>query len=155
MISTEETLRRVGRIIATTRFPFIDQEDWDMTWGVYTNDYTEQQLIIEVGEKRYTPSIVSIFENGDLRVICEVEPEMNVSEDQVPKWRTLSELADVTHKLKKFFLYVPEGRESEAQGLLELNGIEYAGLRTWAVKDGSLVIKPVTTPDVDKDHRVI
>ncbi len=61
-----------------------------MTWGVYTNDYTEQQLIIEVGEKRYTPSIVSTFENGDLRVICEVEPEMNVSEDQVPKWRALS-----------------------------------------------------------------
>ena len=92
MISTEETLRRVGRIIAATRFPFIDQEDWDMTWGVYINDYTEQQLIIEVGEKRYTPSIVSTFENGDLRVICEVEPEMNVSEEQVPKWRALSEV---------------------------------------------------------------
>ncbi len=56
MISMEETLRRVGRIIAATRFPFINQEDWDMTWGVYTNDYTEQQLIIEVGEERYTPS---------------------------------------------------------------------------------------------------
>ncbi len=56
--------------------------------------------------------------------------------------------------LKKFFLYVPEGRESEAQGLLEENDIEYAGLRTWAVRDGTLVIKPVTTPDEDKDHRV-
>lgn len=56
--------------------------------------------------------------------------------------------------MKKFFLYVPEGRESEAQGLLELNGIEYAGLRTWAVRDGSVVIKPITTPDEDKDHRV-
>ena len=154
MISTEETLRRVGRIIAATRFPFIDQEDWDMNWGVYTNDYTEQQLIIEVGEERYTPSIVSTFENGDLRVICEVESEETVSEDQVPKWRALSELAGVTHKLKKFFLYVPKGSESEAQGLLELNGIEYAGLRIWAIRDGSLVIKPVTTPDEEKDHRV-
>ena len=154
MISTLETLRRVGRIIAATRFPFIDQEDWDMTWGVYTNDYMEEQLIIEVGEERYTPSIVSTFENGDLRVICEVESEENVSEVQVPKWRALSELAGVTYKLKKFFLYVPEGRESEAQGLLELNDIGYAGLRTWAVWDGLLVIKPVTTPDEGKDHRV-
>ncbi len=42
MISTEETLRRVGRAIAATRFPFIDQEDWDITWGVYTNDYLEE-----------------------------------------------------------------------------------------------------------------
>ena len=154
MISTEETMRRVGRIIAATRFPFIDQEDWDTTWGVYTNDYMEEQLIIEVGEKRYTPSIVSTFENGDLRVICEVESEENVSEDQVSKWRALSDLAEVTYKLKKFFLYVPEGKESEAQRLLEENDIEYAGLRTWAVRDGSLVIKPVTTPDEDKDHRV-
>jgi len=47
MISTEETIRRVGRIIAATRFPFIDQEDWDTAWGVYTNDYMEEQLIIE------------------------------------------------------------------------------------------------------------
>jgi len=154
MVSTEETLRRVGRIIAATRFPFIDQEDWDMTWGVYTNDHMEEQLIIEVGEERYTPSIVSTFENGDLRVICEVESEENVSEDQAPKWRALSELAGVTYKLKKFFLYVPEGRESKAQRLLEENDIEYAGLRTWAVRDGSLVIKPVTTPDEDKDPRV-
>ena len=154
MISTEETLRRVGRAIATTRFPFIDQEDWDITWGVYTNDYLEEQLIIEVGEERYTPSIVSTFENGDLRVICEVESNETVSVDQIPRWRALSDLAGVTFKLKKFFLYVPEGKESETQKLLQDNGIEYAGLRTWAIRDGSLVIKPITTPDESKDHRV-
>ena len=154
MISTEETLRRVGRAIATTRFPFIDQEDWDITWGVYTNDYLEEQLIIEVGEERYTPSIVSTFENGDLRVICEVESNETVSVDQIPRWRALSDLAGVTYKSKKFFLYVPEGKESETQKLLQDNGIEYAGLRTWAIRDGSLVIKPITTPDESKDHRV-
>ncbi len=107
-----------------------------------------------MGEERYTPSIVSTFENGDLRVICEVESKETMSADQVPKWRALSELAGVTYKLKKFFLYVPEGKESEAQKLLEDNDIEYAGLRTWAVRDGSLIINPVTTPDEDKDHRV-
>lgn len=153
MISSEETLRRVGRIIAATRFPFIDQDDWDLTWGVYTNDYMEEQLIIEAGDKRYTPSIVSTFGNGDLRVICEVEHEEGVNEANVPKWKALSELAGVTYKLKKFFLYVPEGSEDNAQRLLEDNGVEYAGLRTWAVVNGSLKIAPVTTPDEEKDHR--
>lgn len=154
MISTEETLRRVGRIIAATRFPFIDQDDWDLSWGVYTNDYAEEQLIIEVGEERYTPSIVSTFGNGDLRVICEVESKETVSESQVPKWKALSELAGVTYKLKKFFLYVPEGTHDNTRLLLEENDVEYAGLRTWTIQEGKLVIKPVSTPDEEKDHRV-
>ena len=89
-----------------------------------------------------------------MRVICEVESNETVSVDQIPRWRALSDLAGVTYKLKKFFLYVPEGKESEAQKLLQDNGIEYAGLRTWAIRDGSLVIKPITTPDESKDHRV-
>ena len=70
MITPEETKRRVTRIIAATRFPFIDQVDWDLSWQVYTNDYLEKQLIIKIEEDvNYTPSIVSTFENGDLRVI--------------------------------------------------------------------------------------
>ncbi len=154
MIPIEETVRRVTRIIAATRFPFIDQDDWDMTWQVYTNDHMENQLIIEIDENEsYTPSIVSTFDNGDLRVICEVETDDTVNEEQVPRWRKLSELAGVTYKLKKFFLYVTEGKEGVAQSLLEDNGIEYAGLRTWAVKEGNLVITPITTPDEEKDHR--
>ncbi len=153
MIPTEETVRRVTRIIAATRFPFIDQDDWDMGWSVYTNDHTDNQLIIEYEDRKYTPSIVSTFENGGLRVICEVETAETVSEDQLPRWKTLSKLAGVTYKLKKFFLYVPEGTEKEAQRLLEDNEIEYAGLRTWAVRDGSLDITPISTPDEEKDHR--
>ncbi len=154
MIPIEETIRRVTRIIAATRFPFIDQDDWDMTWQVYTNDHMEEQLIIEVDEnEKYTPSLVSTFGNGDLRVICEVETEDTVNKDQVPRWKKLSELAGVTYKLKKFFLYVPEGVEGLAQKLLEENDIEYAGLRTWAVKNGKLVIAPIVTPDEEKDHR--
>ncbi len=154
MIPIEETVRRVTRIIAATRFPFIDQDDWDMTWQVYTNDHMEEQLIIEIDEnEKYTPSLVSTFENGDLRVICEVETEETVNKDQVQRWSKLSELAGVTYKLKKFFLYVPEGVEGLAQRLLEDNDIEYAGLRTWAVTNGKLMITPIVTPDEEKDHR--
>ena len=154
MITPEETVRRVTRIIAATRFPFIDQNDWDLSWQVYTNDYLEKQLIIEADENTsYTPSIVSTFGNGDLRVICEVETVETVSVEHWPRGSKLSELAGVTYKLKKFFLYVPEGLEETVQNLLEVTDIEYAGLRTWAVKYGRLVITPITTPDEEKDHR--
>jgi hypothetical protein len=56
-------------------------------------------------------------------------------------------------RVKKLFLYVPEGREETALRLLKGNGVEYDGLRTWAVKDGSLVITPIETHDTVKDHR--
>jgi hypothetical protein len=55
--------------------------------------------------------------------------------------------------VKKFFLYVPEGEESMAEKLLEDNGVKYAGLRTWAVREGNLIVKPYKTIDEEKDHR--
>jgi hypothetical protein len=55
--------------------------------------------------------------------------------------------------VKKFFVYVPEGREGVAERLLENNGIEYAGLRTWSVVDGNLIVRPYKTIDEEKDHR--
>ena len=76
-----------------------------------------------------------------------------MTEAQVEKWRLLSDSAAIGKRVKKFFLYVPEGREENAQRPLEDNGIEYDGLRTWAVRDGRLVITPITTHDTDEDHR--
>jgi len=37
--------------------------------------------------------------------------------------------------------------------LPEDNGIEYAGLRAWAIRGGNLVVKPIKTPDEPKDYR--
>jgi len=54
---------------------------------------------------------------------------------------------------KKFFLYVPEGGEGEAERLLDEGGIQYAGLRTWSINNWNLVLKPYKTPDMAKDHR--
>jgi len=54
---------------------------------------------------------------------------------------------------KKFFLYVPEGSETEAERLLDEGGIQYAGLRTWSIDNWNLVLKPYKTPDMAKDHR--
>ena len=78
---------------------------------------------------------------------------MTVTATQVPKWRLLSERTGIGRRTKKFFLYVPDGKEAEAERLLEENRISYAGLRTWAIKDGSLVVTPIKTPDGPKDHR--
>jgi hypothetical protein len=56
-------------------------------------------------------------------------------------------------RVKKFFLYVPEGKENAARKLLEENDVEYDGLRTWAVKSGRLEITPIVTHDTPYDHR--
>ena len=125
---------RITRIIAATRFPFVDQTDW--------------------GEGVIYPGIVSTYADGAIRVLCEVEMEDGVTEAQVPKWRLMSEKSGMGASVKKFFLYVPEGKEGVAQRLLEENDIEYAGLRTWAIREGDLVVTPVVTPGEEKDHRI-
>jgi len=49
---------------------------------------------------------------------------------------------------KKFFLYVPEGKEEDVEKLLKENRIEFAGLRTYRVsKDGNVSVTPVVTID--------
>ena len=72
----------------------------------------------------------------------------------MPKWRLLSQRTGRGERFKKFFLYVPEGAEAEAERLLEENHIEYAGLRAWSIRDGVLMVRPVKTPDMAEDHRV-
>jgi len=54
---------------------------------------------------------------------------------------------------RNFFLYVPEGKEIETEKLLEENQISYVGLRTWAVRHGSLIVTSIRTPNNPKDHR--
>ena len=91
--------------------------------------------------------------NTDIQEIGEVEGKDTVTEAQVEKWRLLSDSAAVGRRVKKFFLYVPEGKEEDALRLLENNGIEYDGLRTWAVRDRCLMITPIRTHDTPGDHR--
>ena len=93
LIPDIDTLRqRAIRIIAATRFPLIDQEDWPDEYITITN------------------------------------------EDRTRRARA-------------------EGKKTEAEKLLEENQISYAGLRTWAVRHGSLIVTSIRTPDDPKDHR--
>ena len=99
------------------------------------------------------PSIVITRANTDIQEIGEVELRSGVTDASIPKWKLMSENTGMGRRTRKFFLYVPEGTEEKAERLLEENGIEYAGLRTWAVRDGRLVVTPIKTPDSPEDHR--
>jgi hypothetical protein len=97
------------------------------------------------------PSIIIVDDEDRVREVGEVEKD--ITKDQVSKWRLLSERTGMGLRTKKFFLYVPEGKQTEAEKLLEENQISYAGLRTWAVRHGSLIVTAIRTPDDPKDHR--
>lgn len=153
MLSKEELKDRVIRIIAATRFPFVDQTDWGEDYVTITNEDGKKIRGISGPMGYVYPSIVITKANTDIQEIGEVETEDTVTEAQVPKWRLMSKKTGMGRRVKKFFLYVPEGKEETALRLLEGNGVEYDGLRTWAVKDGSLVITPIKTHDTVKDHR--
>ena len=153
MPSNEELKNRVIRIIAATRFPFVDQTDWGEDYVTITNDDGKRIRGISSPGGYVYPSIVITKANTDIQEIGEVELEEGVAEASVPKWRLMSESAGRGRRVKKFFLYGPEGLEQKALGLLEDNDIEYDGLRTWAVKEGRLVITPIRTHDTPSDHR--
>lgn len=153
MLSNEELKNRVIRIIAATRFPFVDQTDWGEDYVTITNDDGKRIRGISGPEGYVYPSIVITKANTDIQEIGEVELEEGIAEASVPKWRLMSESAGRGKRVKKFFLYVPEGLEQKTLGLLEDNDIEYDGLRTWAVKEGRLVITPIRTHDTPSDHR--
>jgi len=149
MVEEEKIKRRVIQIIAVTRFPFIDQKDWPDDYVTITNE-SEKRWGIEAPLGSVYPSIVILDREKRIREVGEVETEETVTEDQVPKWRLLSERTGMGRRTKKFFLYVPEGKEAKAERLLEENGIAYAGLRTWAIKEGR---KRPTNPKTTDNYR--
>jgi hypothetical protein len=153
MISKKELKGRIIRIIAATRFPFIDQTDWVEDYVTLTNDNGKKTRGFSSPLGYVYPGIVITKANTEIQEIGEVEMEDTVTEEQVPKWRLMSEKAGMGRRVKKFFLYVPEGKEETALRLLEENEIDYAGLRTWSIRKGSLVISPIVTLDEPKDHR--
>jgi hypothetical protein len=149
----KEVLRdRIARIIAATRFPFIDQTNWDEERRTLVNTRNEKTYAVDGPRGKVYPSVVVLNPDGAIREIGEVE--MGVKPSLAEKWRLLSEKTGTGERYKKLFIYVPAGDGEKARGLLEGNGIEYAGLREWSIEDGTLVTRPVVTPDMDYDHRV-
>ena len=135
MVNRETLRNRIIRIIAATRIPFVDQEDWGEGYITIVNDEVKRRGV-EMGTETIYPNIVITHSDGRIQEIGEVEFEDGVSVANVPKWRLFSDSAGKGNYIKKFFLYVPEGVEEKAMKLLENNNIEYSGLRTYAVKNG-------------------
>ena len=153
MLPPKDVLRdRISRIIGATRFPFIDQTTWDEGRRTIVNTSRERNYAIESPKGEVYPSVVVLQPDGSIREIGEIEMEINPG--LVAKWKLLSERTGMGERFKKLFVYVPVGDGEMARRLLEENGIEYAGLREWSIEDGTLVTRPVKTPDMDYDHRI-
>jgi hypothetical protein len=155
VVEPEAQRHRVTRIIAATRFPFVDQPEtsWPDCYETIVNDETKRfGLLSPWGEVVY-PSIVILNCEGGIQELGTVERAEDVNMARARLWRLLSDSASVGRRVKKLFVYVPHGLEDEALKILEGNEIEYDGLRGYGVVDGNLKIYPIKTHDSPEDHR--
>ena len=153
MVDPARLRHRITRIIAATRFPFVDQENWADDHITIVNDETRRYPVKWEGGVTY-PSIVITKKNGDLREFGLVEATEDISEDSLPRWRVLSETVPYGREHKKLFLYVPGGSEEETLRLLEENGIDYDGIRGYRVESQTLRILPFRTLNDEYDDVV-
>jgi hypothetical protein len=151
MVSEETTRNRVIRIIAATRFPFVDQEDWGEGYVTIVNDEVKRRGI-DTEDAVVYPSIVIAKPDGRIQEVADVALAREVAPSSVTRWKLLSERTGMGEREKKFFLYVPPRSEEKAQKLLESNRISYAGLRVYKINDRILSVTPITTPDAEYDH---
>jgi len=152
MVPLKTLQDRITRIIAATRFPFINQEDWDEKRKTLVNTSLSKSYGVSTSTGVIYPSIVVLNPDDSIREIGEVE--MKIVANLAEKWRNLSEKASIGDHYRKLFIYVPEGSEDLAIKILKENRIQYAGLRVWLIDNGVLKTKPISTPDIIKDHMV-
>ena len=153
LVTPETQINRIARIIASTRFPFVDQETWPEERQTIVNDEVKRYAISTEAGTLY-PNIVIANPDGSIREIGIVEQASDISETSVPRWNALSVVAPYGREYKKFFLYVPEGKEKQTKMLLEDNEIDYDGIRGYRVEKQSLKIIPYVTRNDEYDHTV-
>ncbi len=153
MLEPETLINRITRIIAATRFPFVDQENWPRDRLTIVNDETRRYAINTSVGVLY-PNIVIAHPDGSIREIGTVETSEAISKDSLPRWKALSDVAPYGREFKKLFFYVPAGSESKMRELLEVNGIDYDGIRAYSVARQSLKITPYITRNDEYDHTV-
>lgn len=154
MVDPERQRHRITRIIAATRFPFVDQEEdsWPPSYKTIVND-EQKRFGIKGLETLIYPSIVILRGDGGVQELGMVEPAENINGSRAQVWQFLSDSTSVGRKFKKLFIYVPHGYEEKALEILEGNKIEYDGLRGYEIVDGNLTITPIKTHDSPHDHR--
>jgi hypothetical protein len=153
MLDPEVLRNRIIRIIAATRFPFVDQvEGWPSNYQTIVND-EQKRFGINGPDGVVYPSIVILRGDGGVQELGMVERAEDIHEGRVKLWKLLSDTTGVGRKFKKLFIYVPRGLEEKALKILEDNDIEYDGLRGYEVENRSLRIIPIKTHDSPQDHR--
>ena len=155
MLDIERQRHRITRIIAATRFPFVDQpeDSWPPCYKTIVNDEERRFGLLAPWGEVIFPSIVILNCGGGVQELGMVEAAENVTPERAKLWRFLSDSASVGRKFKKLFVYVPHGLEEKALEILEGNNIEYDGLRGYGVEEGWMKIYPIKTHDSPHDHR--
>ena len=153
MVDPTRLRHRITRIIAASRFPFVEQETWADDHVTIVNDETKRYAVKWEQGVLY-PSIVITKKNGEIREFGTVESAEAITLGSISRWRALSETASRGREHKKLFLYVPEGCEEETLRLLEENGIDYDGIRGDRVEKQTLRILPFRTLNDEYDDVV-
>lgn len=143
----------VVTFVAGNRFPFPGQTTWPADYTTLTNVPVRQRSVPANG-KEYYPDIVVVDATGKTREIGDVEEKLDPT--KIDSWRAAAAAGDELpdYGTRIFFLYVPVGKEAEAQKLLDENGIPYAGVRGYTTDAaGKIVIAPFVTRGNPYDHQ--
>lgn len=150
MLDSSTLRHRITRIIAATRFPFVDQESWGKNHQTIVNDEVGRYAIQTPIGVLY-PSIIITNDDGSLRELGLVESAEDINDDSIPRWKALSDVAPYGREFKKLFLYVPEGYEEKTLKYFEDEDINYDGIRGYRVENQVLKILPFKTLNDEYD----
>jgi hypothetical protein len=143
----------VVQFVAANRFPFPGQTTWPADYVTLTNAPTRRRSVpVDSGE--YFPDIVVVDASGRTREIGDIEEALDPG--KLKFWKAASAAGDALpdYGTRIFFLYVPAGKEAEAQQLLDDNDIPYAGVRGYAADEqGRISILPFVTRGNPYDHQ--
>jgi hypothetical protein len=144
---------RITRIIAATRFPFVDQDSWGKLHQTIVNDEVKRFAVQTTVGVLY-PSIIITNDDGSIREIGIIESADDISEESIPRWKALSDVAPYGREFKKLFLYVPEGYEAQTLKMFEDEKINFDGIRGYRVENQVLKILPFKTLNDEYDDVV-
>lgn len=116
--------------------------------GIWPNDYVtivnaeKKQRAIQFEKKTWYPDIVIVNGKNEVRELCEVELEEDITPRILEKWKGFAATASIGRKgYPKFFICVPSSKEAEAKRILDESGLRYAGLRSYDVSDDLMSLK--------------
>ena len=124
---------RALELIARERYSFTDRI-------TYRNPNDRRAMSAgEVGGKDQYPDIVVVSKLRRALIICEVETESSVNEEEVSQWLDFSSLGI------PFYLYIPRSKAEEAKRLIDSADLreKIKGLRTYELGRGEIFIDDI------------